>query len=751
MKNLSKPTNITDSKTKTIDFRKLNQLFFVSLVGANHKIELKIKEFFEKNNLGEYSDSFFYYEYLLHKPFSRLYKKSPQSDFESYWFLAPFLLRLSNKTNVTFDLNEFKIDKVKKYLDLQEFLSPADRKSILEHIHLANLKEALWMDEVIKFWKDEETLAEMEKCTADENDELFSIKEIKHEDQGYKLIPHKIRVNNQGFFYLTADKYKIEHAREKYVENAIKKLKEIKKGSNSDDILRTKITSVSKFIEHAFRLGYLNSLPSDNELPTLLLPIATKDSFFGEVILCFPGLNSAYSKINKTGSPSFPDFKNNILQKIANELYPYILDYYLPSVMIIHEHFFENNRKNPFKDKVELTYNFGSDKIPLGKNKIIATHDIPWIHKSVIKSGLANHDIPKNKISFIEKNLIQYWDALHKSKDKPLIKDLLVFQRYLIASPFMIDLLYDLIKSANNLIKPKDDKSSLPSALVVGTAGSGKDTIPDLIRAFSHAKNGFYNAEIVKINMAGLKPDIAVGALLSGISLDDFQFKFTGILGQIHKKYAGTGKSIILVLDELNSMHINVQGSLLRFLENSEVIRLGSIVNENKKPVNCLVIGIMNEDPDEISREHAMDFLESGNYLGGFMKDVLYEQFISMRRLRPDLKYRLIRGGNIRLKNLDSRRNDIPILFYIHLEKELASIERLKNYQPVFDMGLVTELLSTSYKWSGNVRQVQAVAKKMIDVVLERDEINEDEKILYLFAEDFKKAVRKTEQLEVVI
>ena len=57
----------------------------------------------------------------------------------------------------------------------------------------------------------------------------------------------------------------------------------------------------------------------------------------------------------------------------------------------------------------------------------------------------------------------------------------------------MINLLKDIIQMSRNLQLQNKPGSSLLTALITGSPGSGKDTIPELIRAFSNVENGFFS------------------------------------------------------------------------------------------------------------------------------------------------------------------------------------------------------------------------------------------------------------------
>ncbi len=59
-----------------------------------------------------------------------------------------------------------------------------------------------------------------------------------------------------------------------------------------------------------------------------------------------------------------------------------------------------------------------------------------------------------------------------------------------------------------------------------------------------------------------------------------------------------------VILDELNSMHIEQQGVLLRILENAEIAPLFS--REDPSKVSFLCVGVMNEEPADLMKEEEL-------------------------------------------------------------------------------------------------------------------------------------------------
>ena len=241
--------------------------------------------------------------------------------------------------------------------------------------------------------------------------------------------------------------------------------------------------------------------------------------------------------------------------------------------------------------------------------------------------------------------------------------------------------------------------------LIVGGAGSGKESLASIIAAFTE---NYAFGKRHTINMAALKPSAVVSTVVSGLAFStspSTKLEIHGVLANARRErereykasYPGVGDSHLetelakaddapmLVLDELNSMEHDTQGVLLRFLEQAEIVPLGAstdpldaemasrlgkatvgkeVQDSRSALTNFLVVGMMNEDPDEISREKALEFVKDTEYLKGIVADMLYEHFMGLRRLRPDIKYRMIRGGKFEIPALRKRHHDIPMLFF---------------------------------------------------------------------------------------
>jgi arginine utilization regulatory protein len=214
--------------------------------------------------------------------------------------------------------------------------------------------------------------------------------------------------------------------------------------------------------------------------------------------------------------------------------------------------------------------------------------------------------------------------------------------------------------------------------LIVGETGTGKELFAQSI----HNGSNRLSAPFISQNCAAL-PDNLIESLLFGTK----RGAFTGAIdtpGLFEQANGGT-----LLLDEINSLNLNLQAKLLRVLQEKTIRRIG---DTKDTPVDVRVIANINEDPiDAIANNH----------------------------LRKDLYYRL-GVVSIFIPPLRERKEDIPILVQHFIEK----------YNERFHMdvkGLSEEVEQSfhEYDWHGNIRELEHIIEAAMNIMMD------DQKILY--------------------
>jgi len=212
--------------------------------------------------------------------------------------------------------------------------------------------------------------------------------------------------------------------------------------------------------------------------------------------------------------------------------------------------------------------------------------------------------------------------------------------------------------------------------LIVGDTGTGKELFAQSI----HNASGRLSAPFISQNCAAL-PDNLIESLLFGTK----RGAFTGAVdtpGLFEQANGGT-----LLLDEINSLNLNLQAKLLWVLQEKTIRRIG---DTKDTPIDVRVIANMNEDPIDA---------------------------IANNRLRKDLYYRL-GVVTIFVPPLKDRKEDIPLLVAHFIDK----------YNERFQMnvkGLSEEvhLSFLEYDWHGNVRELEHIIEAAMNIMMDEEVI----------------------------
>lgn len=211
--------------------------------------------------------------------------------------------------------------------------------------------------------------------------------------------------------------------------------------------------------------------------------------------------------------------------------------------------------------------------------------------------------------------------------------------------------------------------------LIYGETGTGKELVAQSIHRLSPRRDQPY----IPQNCAALP-----GTLLEGILFGTAKGGFTGAIdrpGLIEQADGGT-----LLLDEINSMDVDLQAKLLRVLQEHRVRRVGGL---KEIPIDVRIIATTNTQP---------------------------RVALSQGSIRQDLYYRLA-VVNIQLPLLSQRLEDIPLLCRHFVEK----------YNRKFQLaiqGVTSQCLEVfyAYLWPGNVRELEHVIEGAMNLI-EEDEI----------------------------
>lgn len=202
--------------------------------------------------------------------------------------------------------------------------------------------------------------------------------------------------------------------------------------------------------------------------------------------------------------------------------------------------------------------------------------------------------------------------------------------------------------------------NSNSSVLIYGETGTGKEMFAQSIHYLSNRGNMPFVAQ----NCAAI-PD----SLLEGLLFGTEKGGFTGAIerkGIFEQAHGGT-----LLLDEINSMSLELQAKLLRVLQESYIRRIGGTKDI---PIDVRIIATTNIEPSK-----------------GLENNLI----------RKDLFYR-ISVLNINIPSLRERIDDIPILCNHFIKKYNEKLD--KNIRTISDD--VIQRFS-EYTWPGNIRELE--------------------------------------------
>ena len=212
---------------------------------------------------------------------------------------------------------------------------------------------------------------------------------------------------------------------------------------------------------------------------------------------------------------------------------------------------------------------------------------------------------------------------------------------------------------------------SMSNVLLLGESGTGKELFAQAIHSHSLRQEGPF----VAVNCGAMTSSL-IESELFGYEAGAFTgASKEGKQGKFEQANGGT-----LFLDEIGDMPLPDQVSLLRVLQNKEVVRVGG--NRTIK-INVRIIAATNRDIEQLVRE---------------------------KKFRSDLYYRL-NVFSINIPSLAERKEDIFLLadhfirrYSVMLNKEMKGI--LEEVKTVF----------LNHSWPGNIRELENVIERAINV-----------------------------------
>ncbi len=227
-------------------------------------------------------------------------------------------------------------------------------------------------------------------------------------------------------------------------------------------------------------------------------------------------------------------------------------------------------------------------------------------------------------------------------------------------------------KVLNNTRKMAE--AGVTSVLITGKSGSGKEV---LARNFHHwrfeRRDDYESVPYIAINCTALPETLIEGELFGHVK-GSFTDAKTDKKGVFELADGGT-----LLLDEIGDMKLELQGKLLRALEERTVRRIGGKIDLE---VDVTIIACTNRDLKKA--------VEDGHF-------------------REDLYYRL-NSFAIHIPTLNEREEDV-ILLAKHFLKTFAG---KYSKTAVTNISGEAETLLKNYPWPGNIRELRNVIERCV-------------------------------------
>ncbi len=216
--------------------------------------------------------------------------------------------------------------------------------------------------------------------------------------------------------------------------------------------------------------------------------------------------------------------------------------------------------------------------------------------------------------------------------------------------------------------------AGVQSILISGKSGTGKEVLTRNIHYWRFGVSDDYkNIPYIAINCTAL-PENLIESELFGHVKGAFTDAISDKKGVFELAEGGT-----LLLDEIGDMRPELQGKLLRVLEERTVRRIGGKVDQ---PIDVMIIAATNRD-----LKHA----------------------VATGLFREDLYYRLT-SFSVEIPPLHDRDDDVILLTQHFLQTFAGKYSK----KPIEEIDKDAQALLKRYSWPGNVRELRNVIERCV-------------------------------------
>jgi DNA-binding NtrC family response regulator len=206
------------------------------------------------------------------------------------------------------------------------------------------------------------------------------------------------------------------------------------------------------------------------------------------------------------------------------------------------------------------------------------------------------------------------------------------------------------------------------TVLILGESGTGKELAAKAI----HEQSARHSAPMISVNCASI-PETLIESELFGHEKGAFTGANAARNGLIEAADGGT-----LFLDEIGELPLEAQARLLRFLQESEIRRVGSV---QSKKVNVRLVAATHRNLKEMAKQ------------GEFREDLYYRLYVMELRMPP----------------LRDRGEDIISLADRFLAKTCEKME-----MPAAHLTAQAQSMMLNYPWPGNVRELENAIERAV-------------------------------------
>jgi len=234
------------------------------------------------------------------------------------------------------------------------------------------------------------------------------------------------------------------------------------------------------------------------------------------------------------------------------------------------------------------------------------------------------------------------------------------------------------------------------NVLITGESGTGKELIARAIHEVSERKA----RPMIRVNCAAIPAELFESEFFGHVK-GAFSGAITDRIGRFELADGAT-----IFLDEVGEIPLQLQGKLLRVLQEQQFERVGE---SKTRTVNVRVISATNQN---------------------------LKQQVQQQKFREDLYFRL-NVFPIHSPALRERADDIPLLVKHFIDKVSVSFNRPQPRVSVAQMQLLTQ-----YDWPGNIRELENVIERQIilaknnkitfDSLLKDSQIKENKSLLQI-------------------